>query len=68
LVYTDKTGSGEDLLVANPNHALRLASGAEGPISSEDEDDDDTPPESASEGDEKLELLSSDDDNNAFKT
>jgi len=64
----DKTGSVEDLLVANPNHALRLASDSEGLISSEDEDDDDNPPESASEGDEKLELVSSDDDNNAFVT
>lgn len=46
LVCTDKTGSAEDLLVANPNHAAR----SEGLISSEDEDND-TPPESASEGD-----------------
>ncbi|KAF8331826.1 hypothetical protein F5887DRAFT_1109764 [Amanita rubescens] len=63
----DKTGSVEDLLVANPNHALRLASDSEGLISSGDEDDD-NPPESASEGDEKLELVSSGDDNNAFVT
>lgn len=50
LVCTDKTGSAEDLLVANPNHAARLTSSSEGLISSEDEDND-TPPESASEGD-----------------
>jgi len=30
----------EDLLVANPNHALGLASGSEGLITSEDEDDE----------------------------
>lgn len=50
------TGPEEDLLVANPNHALRLTL--------TEHQDDNTPPESASEGDEKREVVSSDDNDN----